>query len=259
MCRSAASRDCARSGSHTTMSASEPGRRQPLRGNRPNVRAGASAHRRTQSARVIRPARTPCHTSVRRVSTPGSPPGISVKSAKPSGRSAIPRRRSSVQNGQWSVATVCTQPRARPSHSSSRCHGSRSGGVHTKFSPPGPPGPSRPGAGTGDTSRRAAPRPAPGRPAPRPVPGAEDRWTTYTGAPATSASRPTRLTASASSAAGRVSRCETTEVRPSASARRRSASMAPPFSQCTVTRPPWRAHARSVSNTTSSSTCSSCG
>ena len=43
--------------------------------------------------------------------------------------------------------------------------------------------------------------------------GADDRWTTYTGAPATSASRPTRWTASASSTAGRVFRCSTTAVR----------------------------------------------
>ena len=74
-----------RSGSHTTTSASAPTCSEPLRGHSPNVRAGASAHSRTQSAAVRCPARTPAHTRASRVSMPGSPPGISVKSAQPLG------------------------------------------------------------------------------------------------------------------------------------------------------------------------------
>ena len=121
---------------------------------------------------------------------PGSPPGISVKSAKPPSRPAVPRRRSCIQNGQWSVATVWTQPRASPSHSSSRCHGSRSGGVHTKFSPPGP---SSTAASRcrycGQVSAcNATPRSWAARTSASP--GADDRCTTYTRAPAASASRP---------------------------------------------------------------------
>ncbi len=172
---------------------------------------------------------------------PGSPPGISVKSAQPSGRARVPARRSATVNGQWSVATVCTAPVAMPCHSSSACHGSRSGGVHTNDVAVGTGRAARcRGRGTAGTSPRTRRPRARALRAPRrarvPTTGARGTPTR----PRTSASDAARCTASASRIAGRVAACSSTPVRPAASAWRRSASMAPPFSQCSVTSPPWR-------------------
>ena len=187
------------------------------------------AQSRTQSATLIRPARTPCHTRVMRVSMPGSPPGISVKSAKPPSRPAVPRRRSARQNGQWSVATVWTHPGPAPPRAphgavvaavayrrSSRPRALQHGGVEVQV------------LRAGLALQRDAPflgGPHLGQPRCR-----RQVDDVHARAPAVSASRPTRCTASASRTAARVAACSTTPVRPSASARRRSASMAPPFS-----------------------------
>ncbi len=46
-------------GSYTTRSASAPGRISPLRGYRPNIRAGVVQHSSTQRASEIRPSTTP--------------------------------------------------------------------------------------------------------------------------------------------------------------------------------------------------------
>ncbi len=233
------------------------GRPQPERARRAPRRRAAPSRRA-----VMRPAATPSHTSPRRVSMPGRPPGISVKSAQPLGSArAYPARRSATVNGQWSVATVCTAPVAMPCHSSSTCHGSRSGGVHTNDSPSGPV--EARGvevevlrARLRDARRRRARAPRAPRPARAPTTGARRTRD----APATSASAAARLHGLGFEhrRAG-CAACSSTPVRPSASAWRRSASIAPPFSQCSVTSPPWRAAAVMMSTITSSSTCSSSG
>ena len=67
------------------MSASLPTAIVPLRGKRPNILAGVVEQSSTKRFRLMRPWRTPpLWTSVRRVSMPGAPFGILLKSSLPS-------------------------------------------------------------------------------------------------------------------------------------------------------------------------------
>ena len=185
MCRSRASSDWARSGSHTTTSASEPGRRQPLRGNSPNVRAGSlGAQPHPVGDRDPGRPHTPARPGLL-VSMPGSPPGISVKSANPLGPRPAPRRLSSVQKGQWSVARSAPSRGPGPPTAPRGARVARRRRAHEVLA--GPPAAWRRGAGTGAGQRRGRPAlaaPHLGRP------GADDRCATYTRVPAASAAGP---------------------------------------------------------------------
>ncbi len=107
----------------------------PFRGQRPKSRAGSAAVIATKRSIPRRPPRTPA--SKRRdirVSMPGAPPGIFVKSSLPRDFWSL------IRKGQWSVATVCNSPAARARQSRSWAWRSRSGGLITYFAPskPGP-------------------------------------------------------------------------------------------------------------------------
>ena len=61
----------------------------------------------------MRPAATPVvYTTSPRVSTPGRPPGMVVKSPCPASFCCVVKE-------QWSVETVFTRPSFRPAHSAS--------------------------------------------------------------------------------------------------------------------------------------------
>src|SRR5437763_1715048 len=112
-----------------TMSASLPGWITPLRGYRPNIRAGVAAEISTQRGSEISPAATPwCSRSIR-CSTPGIPFGILEKSPRPS--SFCSRK----QNGQWSVDTTDRSLVRSPCQSVCWCGGRRSGGEATYLAP----------------------------------------------------------------------------------------------------------------------------
>src|SRR5438067_7256276 len=67
-----------------TMSASDPAAITPLRGYRPNIRAGVVDATSTQRVRGRWPAATPACSRSIRCSTPGIPLGILEKSPRPS-------------------------------------------------------------------------------------------------------------------------------------------------------------------------------
>ena len=107
------------------MSASAPSAMMPLRGNMPYRRAGFSASTRHMAARLIFRVVTPkVYISSPRVSTPGRPPGMAVKSSFPASFWAVVKL-------QWSVDTVCTSPRRIACHRAFRSAALRMGGAQT--------------------------------------------------------------------------------------------------------------------------------
>ena len=77
------------------------------------------------AARLIFRVVTPkVYTSSPRVSTPGRPPGMVVKSSRPASFCAVVKL-------QWSVDTVCTSPRRMACHSALRSAALRMGGAQT--------------------------------------------------------------------------------------------------------------------------------
>ena len=169
-----------------------------------------------------------------RVSTPGSPLGIFEKSPRPSSFCSLK------QKGQWSVDTTDRSLVRRPRHRAAWCSTGRSGVEHTYLAP------SKSGRARSSVDRNRywghvsakALNPSSRAAVTSASASAADRWTMYTGAPATRASSIVRWVASASSRAWRTTPWYRGSVWPRSRAWAMSTSMAGPFSACIITSPP---------------------
>lgn len=172
-----------------------------------------------------------------RFSTPGIPLGILEKSPRPS--SFWPLK----QKGQWSVETTWRSLVRRPRHSAAWCSLGLSGVLHTYLAP------SKSGSARLSVDRNrycGQVSPKTGRPSSRArvssaTASVAETCTTYSGAPATWASRMARWVASASRRALRTSPWKRGSVSPRARACSTRTSIAMPFSACIMIRPPFSA------------------